>query len=47
VKKARVVRSFVVDTARLTDSALAQSGLQRGDSRGSDHMPVVVDVVRR
>ncbi len=45
--QARVVRSFVVDTARLTDSALAQSGLQRGDSRGSDHMPVVVDLVRR
>lgn len=45
--QARVVRSFVVDTARLTDAALTASGLERGDSRGSDHMPVVVDVVRK
>lgn len=45
--QARVVRSFVVDTARLTDAALSASGLERGDSRGSDHMPVVVDLVRK
>lgn len=45
--QARVVRSFVVDTARLTDGALTRAGLQREDSRGSDHMPVVVDLLRR
>lgn len=45
--QARIARSFVVDTGRLSDGALAQGGLQREDSRGSDHMPVVVDLMRK
>ncbi len=39
-----IVRMFVLDTRRLSDKALAESGLYRTDSDGSDHLPVVVDV---
>ncbi|MEZ6242062.1 MAG: endonuclease/exonuclease/phosphatase family protein [Phycisphaerales bacterium] len=34
----------VVETERLTPDALAKMGLEREDSRASDHMPVVVDL---
>lgn len=42
--RASIVNSFVLDTARLTDAALARMGLDRGDSSASDHRPVVVDL---
>lgn len=42
--QSRVTGAFVLDTARLTDSALAQSGLERTDSAASDHLPVIVDL---
>jgi endonuclease/exonuclease/phosphatase family metal-dependent hydrolase len=45
--QARVVNAFALDTTRLSDAALSQAGLQRTDSRASDHMPVVVDLIRR
>ncbi|MEZ6235028.1 MAG: endonuclease/exonuclease/phosphatase family protein [Phycisphaerales bacterium] len=45
--QARAARAFVVDTERLTDGALGAVGLRRDDSRASDHMPVVVDLLRR
>jgi hypothetical protein len=41
---AQIVSSFVLDTSRLSDEALAKLGLDRGDCEGSDHLPVVVDV---
>lgn len=45
---ARVARAFVLDTARLTEGALARMGLDREDTReASDHMPLVVDLVAR
>lgn len=40
-----VLRSFTLDTRRLADRALRDAGLQREDSHGSDHLPVVVDLV--
>lgn len=39
-----VAQTFIVDTRRLTDGALAMMGLDRADSAASDHMPVVVDL---
>ena len=44
---AQAVQSFVLDTSRLTDAALSRYGLKREDSRQSDHLPVVTDVVPR
>lgn len=41
---ARVVNAFVLDTDRLSDRALATMGLDRGDTRASDHLPLVVDL---
>lgn len=41
---AEVVASFVLDTQRLSFESLARSGLDATDSRGSDHMPIVVDL---
>jgi exonuclease III len=41
---AEVVNAFVLDTGRLADRALARMGLDRTDSRASDHLPVVVDL---
>lgn len=40
-----VVNSFVLDSTILADETLARTGLDRGDSESSDHLPVVVDVV--
>lgn len=42
-----VSRSFVLDTARLSEAALAAHGLERADSAASDHRPIVVDVRNR
>lgn len=42
-----VASSFILDTGRLTDEALARLGLDREDSRASDHLPIVVDVLPR
>jgi len=44
--KARVVRSFVLDTSRLSDASLAKVGLNADDTaKASDHKPVVVDLM--
>ncbi|MFK7760096.1 MAG: endonuclease/exonuclease/phosphatase family protein [Phycisphaerales bacterium] len=37
-------QSFSLDTARLTNHALDESGLFVDDSRASDHLPIVVDL---
>lgn len=39
--------AFVLDTDRLADPALTRLGLQRDDSRASDHLPVVVDLTAK
>ncbi len=39
-----IVHAFVLDTARLSDAALARMGLDRTDTRASDHRPLVIDV---
>ncbi|MCB9848991.1 MAG: endonuclease/exonuclease/phosphatase family protein [Phycisphaeraceae bacterium] len=41
-----VVRAFILDAGLLTDSALQASGIERSDTEGSDHLPVVVDLRR-
>ncbi len=41
-----VARSFIFDTQDLSDGALRAAGLQRSDSSGTDHLPVVVDIRR-
>jgi len=38
-------RSWSLDTARLSDEALKSSGLEREDSRATDHLPIVVDLI--
>ena len=40
-------RAFVLDTEHLSDAALARSGLEAGDTSFSDHLPLIMDVVRR
>lgn len=46
--KFRAASAFVLDTARLAPPALRASGLQADDTaQASDHLPVVVDLVRR
>lgn len=44
---AEIVRSFVLDTNRLSDQALSRMGLRRDDTGASDHMPLVVDLRMR
>lgn len=44
---ASVANAFVLDTRRLSEAALARLGLDRNDSGGSDHMPVVVDLIAK
>lgn len=39
------VRSWSLDTARLSDMVLKKSGLKSDDSRATDHLPIVVDLV--
>ena len=41
-----IARSFTLDTRRLSDASLKAAGLERDDSRASDHLPVVVDLIR-
>ncbi len=41
---AEMINAFVLDTARLSDGALARVGLDRADSGASDHRPVVIDL---
>jgi len=43
----RVVNAFILDEDVLTDEALRAMGLSRGDTHGTDHLPVVVDLVGR
>jgi endonuclease/exonuclease/phosphatase family metal-dependent hydrolase len=44
--KARVARSFVLDTSRLGGESLAKVGLAADDTaKASDHLPVVVDLM--
>jgi endonuclease/exonuclease/phosphatase family metal-dependent hydrolase len=43
----RIARSFVLNTARLSDATLKSMGVLRTDSaQASDHLPVVVDFVK-
>jgi endonuclease/exonuclease/phosphatase family metal-dependent hydrolase len=44
---ATAVNSFILDTRRLNQKALAAMGLDRNDSAASDHMPLVVDLKPR
>ncbi len=41
---ADLVQSFVLDTTRMSDAALARVGLDRNDTAASDHNPVVLDL---
>ncbi len=43
---ARVANAFALDTRRLAPAALDRAGLRPEDSAASDHLPVVVDLVR-
>ncbi|MGJ8637411.1 MAG: endonuclease/exonuclease/phosphatase family protein [Phycisphaerales bacterium] len=39
------IRSWSIDTAQLSDQVLKDSGLERNDSRATDHLPIVADLV--
>ncbi len=41
---AEAVNSFVLDTSKLSEAALARLGLDGTDTASSDHLPVVLDV---
>jgi exonuclease III len=41
---ADVVNAFVFDASRLSESVLAGLGLEAGDTSGSDHLPLVIDL---
>jgi endonuclease/exonuclease/phosphatase family metal-dependent hydrolase len=41
---AEVVNAFILDTARLSERALARLGLDSTDTAASDHLPLVVDL---
>ena len=43
----QVANAFVLDTGLLDRSSLRAAGLQADDSKASDHLPVVVDLVPR
>lgn len=43
----RAANAFVFDTRRLAPDALVRMGLDAEDSAASDHLPVVVDLVKR
>lgn len=43
---AEVRQAFTLDTRRLSAAALTRAGLEPGDSAATDHLPVVVDLVR-
>lgn len=44
---AELAHAFVLDTAVLSETALGSMGLARGDSRASDHRPLVLDIRMR
>jgi hypothetical protein len=44
---ASAVNALVLDTTRLSEKALAKLGLDRTDTGGTDHLPVIVDLVPR
>jgi hypothetical protein len=37
--------SWSLDTAHLSDQVLKDAGLERDDSRATDHLPIFVDLV--
>lgn len=39
-----LIHAFVLDTTRLSDSSLERMGLEREDTRASDHLPLVIDL---
>lgn len=39
------VQSWSLDTERMSEGSLKRAGLEREDSRASDHLPIVVDLV--
>ncbi len=39
-----LTNSWSLDTARLSDQTLKQSGLKHNDSRATDHLPIIVDL---
>ncbi|MBL4809502.1 MAG: endonuclease/exonuclease/phosphatase family protein [Phycisphaerales bacterium] len=39
------INSWSLDTARLSNQALKDAGLEREDSRATDHLPIVVDLI--
>lgn len=41
-----LVEAFMIDTRVLSDASLSAMGLERGDSRASDHLPMIVDLKR-
>ena len=41
---AEAANSFVLDTSKLSEAALARLGLDATDTAASDHLPVVLDV---
>lgn len=42
-----VVNEFILDASRLSDATLAKLGLDRSDTRISDHLPVVIDIRKK
>lgn len=40
-------RAFILDTSLLTDASLRAAGLERKDTDGSDHLPLVFDLRRK
>lgn len=45
--RSELADAYMLDTRVLTDTALERLGLERDDSKASDHLPMVVDLVRR
>ena len=44
--RSELVDAYMLNTRVLTDTALERLGLERDDSKASDHLPMVVDLVR-
>jgi endonuclease/exonuclease/phosphatase family metal-dependent hydrolase len=44
--RSELVDAYMLNTRVLTDEALERLGLERDDSKASDHLPMVVDLVR-
>ncbi len=45
--RSELVNALMLDTRVLTNGALDAMGLKRGDTTASDHLPMVVDLVRK